>query len=176
MLGDIGCEGISIGLESGNEELRAKVLGRNISNERIIKAFELLSDSGIRVSANNMIGFPTETREMVFETIELDRAIDLQGVMVSFFSPYRGCKLREVCEMEGYIKEDDIAEDYRLGPSMDMPQLGRKELIGLHRTFPLYVKFPKSEWDAIRICEKDTPEGNRLYAEYSQRYIERFMN
>jgi len=176
MLRDIGCEGISIGLESGNNELRTRLLGRNISNERIIKAFRLLSDSGIRVSANNIIGFPTETRETIFETIELNREIDVQGVMVSFFSPYRGCTLRETCEQEGYIGRDDIAEDYRLGPSMDMPQLRRKELIALHRTFPLYVKFPKSEWDSIRVCEDDTPEANSIYQEYSQRYEAEFMH
>jgi anaerobic magnesium-protoporphyrin IX monomethyl ester cyclase len=175
MLEDVGCEGISIGVESGNYELRSRVLGRQITNERIIKAFELLSDSKIRVSANNIIGFPTETREMVFETIELDRQINVQGVMVSFFSPYRGCTLREVCELEGYVTEEDIARDYRLGPSMDMPQLGREELIGLHKTFPLYVKFPKSEWDNIRTCEGNTPEARKLYKEYSQRYVEQFM-
>ncbi len=176
MLHDIGCEGISIGVESGNDKLRRDLLGRNITNERIIQAFELLSDCEIRVSANNIIGFPTETREMVFDTIELDREIDAHGIMVSFFSPYRGCTLRQVCELEGYIKEDEIAEDYRLGPSMDMPQLSRSELVGLHRTFPLYVKFPKSEWDTIKMCEADTPEADLIYRELSERYVQEYMN
>ncbi|HMM76519.1 MAG TPA: radical SAM protein [Gammaproteobacteria bacterium] len=171
----VGCEGISVGVESGNDELRRNVLGRNVSNQTIIKAFDLLADTGIRVSANNMIGFPTETREMIFETIELDRRIQPHGVMVSFFSPYRGCTLREVCEAEGYIGPEDIAMDYRLGPTMDMPQLRRRELIGLHRAFPLYVKFPKSEWDGIRICEGEGPEAEAAYQEYARRYVEEFM-
>ncbi len=176
MLSEVGCEGISIGLESGNVELREKMLGRNVSNERIIKAFEMLSDSEIRVSANNIIGFPTETREMIFDTIELDRQINVSGVMVSFFSPYRGCTLREVCELEGYIQEEEIAADYRLGPSMDMPQMSREELIGIHRTFPLYVKFPREEWDNIRLCEGTSPEAEKMYQKYSQRYVEEFMS
>jgi radical SAM superfamily enzyme YgiQ (UPF0313 family) len=176
MLSDCGCEGISVGVESGNEEFRVRTLGRNLSNARIIEAFDILSDSDIRVSANNIIGFPDETRAMIFDTIELDRRIDAQGIIVSFFSPYRGCTLREVCETKGYLRHDDIAGDYRLGPTMDMPQLRREELVGLHRTFPLYVKFPKSEWDAIRVCEANTPEGNALYAEYSRRYIDQFMS
>jgi len=175
MLREVGCEGISIGVESGNEQLRKKMLGRDLSNNRIIKAFELLADSDIRVSANNIIGFPTETREMIFDTIELDRQIDVQGVMVSFFSPYRGCNLREVCEMEGYLQEEDVAGDYRLGPSMDMPQISRAELIGLHRTFPLYVKFPRSEWDTIRRCEQLTAEGNALFQDLAERYTTECM-
>ncbi len=176
LLRDIGCEGISVGLESGNFELRRTVLGRNIKDETILRAFDLLRDSGIRVSANNIIGFPKETREMIFDTIELNRRIDAQGVMVSFFSPYKGCTLREVCELEGYIGEEDIAEDYRLGPTMDLPQLSREELIGLHRTFPLYVKFPKSEWKHIRLCEQNTPEGNAAFREYAERYRREFMS
>lgn len=175
MLREIGCEGISIGVESGNHEFRKKMLGRNVTNEQIIRAFDLLADSGIRVSANNMIGFPHETRELVFDTIELDRRLNVHGVMVSFFSPYRGSKLREVCELEGWLAEDDIAADYRLGPSMDMPQLTRRELMGLHRTFPLYVKFPKTEWDRIRICEGDGPQARALYREYAERYRREFM-
>lgn len=175
VLTEMGCEGISIGLESGNYQLRKSMLGRNVTDRTIIKAFELLHDSGIRVNANNVIGFPTETREMIFDTIELDRVIQPDGVMVSFFSPYKGSSLRRVCEASGYVQDKDIAEDYRLGPTMDMPQLGRRELIGLHRTFPLYVKFPQEEWEDIRRCEEDTPEGNALFHEYAERYVERFM-
>jgi radical SAM superfamily enzyme YgiQ (UPF0313 family) len=175
LLASLGCEGISVGLESGSYELRKSVLGRDITNERIIKAFELLKGSGIRVSANNIIGFPTETREKIFDTIELNRQIEARGVMVSFFSPYRGCALREVCELERYLKEEDIANDYRLSPTLDMPQLTRKELIGLHRTFPLYVRFPKSEWPLIKICEGNGPQAEGLYKELSKVYAEKFI-
>lgn len=175
LLSSVGCEGISVGVESGNYELRKRVLGRDITNERIIKAFELLEGSGIRVSANNIIGFPTETREKIFDTIELNRQIRAKGVMVSFFSPYRGCTLREVCELERYLKEEDIANDYRLGPTLDMPQLSSKELIGMQRTFPLYVRFPKSEWPIIKICEGNGPQAESLYQELSKVYIEKFM-
>ena len=175
LLASVGCEGISVGIESGNYELRKNVLGRDITNERVIHAFELLEGSRIRVSGNNIIGFPTETREKIFDTIELNRQIKAKGVMVSFFSPYRGCALREVCELEKYLKEDDIANDYRLSPTLNMPQLTSKELAGLHRTFPLYVRFPKSEWPLIKICEGNGPQAESLYQELSNIYTEKFM-
>ncbi len=113
---------------------------------------------------------------MIFETIELDRRIDAEGVMVSFFSPYHGCSLRRVCEQKGYIGPEDIAEDYRLGPSMDMPELTRNQLTGLHRAFPLYVKFPKSEWADIRLCEGEGPEAEQMFGEYSERYTRMFLS
>jgi radical SAM superfamily enzyme YgiQ (UPF0313 family) len=176
ILSDMGCEGMSIGVESGNVALRKNLLGRNVSDKIILRAFDTLRGTGIRVSANNIIGFPTETREMIFDTIELDRKLQPDGVMVSYFSPYKGSSLRTLCEEEGYIKDEDYAQDYRLGPSMDMPQLSSAELTGLHRTFPLYVKFPKEEWDQIRLCEPDTPEGNALFKTYSDRYVQEFMS
>ncbi len=175
LLTEIGCEGISVGVESGNFELRKNVLGRNVTDRTIRKAFELLHGTGIRVSANNIIGFPTETREMIFDTIRLDRQLDPDSVMVSFFSPYKGATLRDLCQQLGYVEDQDIALDYRLGPTMDMPQMSARDLVGLHRTFPLYVKFPESEWPQIRLAEQDTPEGNAAFAEYSERYTQAFM-
>jgi radical SAM superfamily enzyme YgiQ (UPF0313 family) len=54
-----GCEGISIGVESGSHAFRRQFLNRNISNEKMVRAMEILADSRLRVSANNVIGFPT---------------------------------------------------------------------------------------------------------------------
>ncbi len=34
-----------------------------------------------------------------------------------------------------------------------MPPLSAKELVGLHRTFPPYVKFPEAEWPQLRLAE-----------------------
>jgi radical SAM superfamily enzyme YgiQ (UPF0313 family) len=176
LLNEMGCEGISVGVESGNAELRKNMLGRDIADKTILRAFELLRETGIRVSANNVIGFPTETREMIFDTIRLDRQVQPDGVMVSFFSPYKGAKLRDLCQEMGYLKDDDIAMDYRLGPTMDMPQLSAEELTGVHRTFPLYVKFPEDEWKHIEIAEHDTPEGNAAFKEYSERYVNEYLS
>ena len=58
---------------------------------------------------------------------------------------------------------------------MDMPQLRARNLAGIHRAFPLYVKFPKEEWDDIRRCEDLSPEGDRFFAEYADRYVRQFM-
>ena len=175
LLKEIGCEGLSVGVESGNVTLRKTVLGRHITNDTILRAFDLLRETGIRVSANNMIGFPTETRAMVFDTIALNRALHPDGVMVSYFSPYKGCHLRERCEADGLLSNEDIAADYRLTPSMDMPQLRYDALVGLRRAFPLYVKFPETEWDEIRKCEALTAAGDACFQAYAERYRQNFM-
>ena len=79
LLESSGCEGISLGIESGNLNLRKNLLGRNMTDETILKAFKILEKSSLRISANNIIGFPTETRENIFETIEFNRKIKCTG-------------------------------------------------------------------------------------------------
>ena len=57
-----------------------------------------------------------------------------------------------------------------------MPSISKEELLGLVRTFSLYVKFPKEEWPDIAIAEKFTEEGNAKFVQLSKRYYERFFD
>ena len=166
-LKEVGCEGISIGVEHGNEDFRRKTLNRFVSNEKIINAFKIAKKSNIRVSANNIIGFPTETRELIFDTIKLNRKLKADNVIVNIFCPYRGTLLFDVAVEKGYIDKDYISGDYRgINAGLNMPQLSREEIIGLQRTFPLYVKFKKDKWDSIKKAEQDNKVFNNLKREF----------
>ena len=162
-LKEIGCEGISIGVEHGNDNFRRTMLNRYVSNDVIIKAFKIAKKSGIRVSANNIIGFPEETRELIFDTIELNRTLQPDNIIVNIFCPYRGTKLFDMCVSKGYIDKDHISGDYRgINAGLDMFQLTRKEIIGLQRTFPLYVRFPKEFYHRIKKAEINNKEFKEL--------------
>lgn len=170
-----GCEGISIGVESGNEEFRRQFMNRNIPNDRIVRAMEVLAASRLRISANNVIGFPTETRDLVFETIELNRRFPrVEGVMCALYNPYHGTRLREIAEERGYIDPTTLAGDYRKETPMRMEHLAPDELRGLQRTFPLYVKFPRARWPEVRRAEALDAEGDRVFAALAAEYRERF--
>jgi hypothetical protein len=56
-----------------------------------------------------------------------------------------------------------------------MPQISRDELLSLQKTFPLYVRFPKSEWPRIEKCEGDGQEAEALYEELSREYTEKYL-
>lgn len=174
-LEEIGCESISIGVESGNDELRRNLLNRYVSNEKIVKAFKILKKSKIRTCANNIIGFPTETRKQVFDTIELNREIGAKNIIVNIFSPYRGTRLQRLCVEKGYISKNSLAGDYRCDAVLDMPQLSKTEVLGLQRTFPLYVKFPKDMWSEIKKCEKFDEEGDRIFNKLSKIYTDKYL-
>ena len=173
----VNSDRISYGLECGNEEYRKKVVLRNPTNKDILGYFETIARGGIAFSVNNIIGFPDETREMVFETIELNRQLrGYDAMTVSIFTPYHGTKLRERAIQRGYLDSSVITTHTTSSSLLDMPQFSSKEIDGLMRTFMLYVRFPKEEWPRIRLAEQDTEEGNRIFEEYQQKYRDKFFH
>jgi hypothetical protein len=47
--------------------------------------------------------------------------------------------------------------------------------MGLRKCFVLYVALPKERWPEIRKAEADTTEGNRIFAELKQEYVEQYF-
>ena len=39
----------------------------------------------------------------------------------------------------------------------------------------MYVKFPKNRWKEIERAEKNNEEGNRIFKELKQEYLEKYM-
>ena len=172
MLKDVNCYRMSFGLECGNEEFRAKVLLRPLKNEKLIKKFEIIAEAGIPFSINNIIGFPAETRDLIFETIELNRRISAYDAMtVSCFVPYHGTVLRDLSVAQGLIDKESIVCDLHHS-ILKMPQLPTGELDGLLRTFPLYVHFDKSMWTEIKRAETFDVEGAEIFKRLSEKYQE----
>jgi len=164
----VNCNRISVGLESGSEDIRRNLLRRYYSNEKFIEKFRIFDSFDISISVNNIIGFPGETREQIFETIELNKRINADSFGAYIFQPYQGTVLREVCVEKGYIKPDHIAGDAHLWPELDMPQITKEEIAGLQRTFALYVTMPKKYYPDIRIAEGFDVEGNKKFTELSE--------
>jgi radical SAM superfamily enzyme YgiQ (UPF0313 family) len=133
-LKEVGCHRISLGLEHGNDEFRKKVLKKKFDNKTIIKASKILADAGIPLTINNIIGFPDETRELVFDTIELNRKLIFDTTNCATFAPFHGAPLQKLCVEKGYISEDLIFGSINVDVPLDMPQLSRKEIKGLRRT------------------------------------------
>jgi radical SAM superfamily enzyme YgiQ (UPF0313 family) len=170
MLKEVNCNRIAFGIECGNEKFRKDVLSRSIKNETLVKKFKIISDSGIAFSVNNIIGFPGETRELIFDTIRFTKNIKgYDALSVTVFVPYNGTPLRKVCEEQGLIGDDVIIYDM-FHSALNMTQLQAREIDGLLRTFPLYVHFDEKEWDTIKIAEGSSEEGKQIYKEYSARY------
>ena len=166
-LESVGCRGVAMGVESGSVELRKKLLKRSMDNEIIIKAFKEFEKTSVRISANNIIGFPTETREDIMKTVELNREINPDSVVVNAFRPYSGTELRKICIEKGLIPKEDRAEDNRAYGAFDNGALTSAELESIRKVFALYVTFPKNRWNEIKKAETDEAAYKKLMEEYS---------
>jgi len=168
LLVDMGCHRISIGLEHGNEEFRRRMLNKNFTNEQAINAFKILEKYRIPVTVNNIIGFPDETRELVFDTIKLNRQIHTDTINALCFVPYTGTPLRQYCIDKGYLDPNAKTDSVIKRSILNMPNFTADQIQGIIRTFSLYVRMPESYFDRIRIAEQLDEEGDKMYSELKE--------
>jgi len=152
---DAGMRNICCGVESGSDRVRRKILKRNYNDDHVAKVFSLAHKHKIRCSSFNIIGLPDEEREDIFHTINLNRRINPTSATVTFFHPYRGAPLRNLCVERGYIETDQGKHEdvYRSDSQLNMPQITKQELKNIMQSFQLYMKLPKEYHKLIELQE-----------------------
>ena len=169
-----GVSDMQFGVEHGNEDFRRKWLNRKASNKVILNGLRMVEDEGIPYTVNNIIGWPEETRELVFDTINFNRKINPKTMNVYMMTPYRGTRMREYCEAEGFVAPDARSMQLLGGvEGMTYRYMTREQFKGLQRTFPLWVKMSDKEKD-IRKAEKFNGQGNIAFEELREEYIRRY--
>lgn len=174
-LKEVGLLRITFGLEHGNEEFRSKMLSRKVRNSVVIDKLNIVYDNGIPFAVNNIMGFPQETRDLVFDTIELNRRIKSDGINAFTFTPFHGTPLRKVSEELGFVKPEELSRCIGMPSVLKMPQFPPAEIEGIRRCFVLYVKMPKARWPDIKKAEELTPEGDRIWAELKNECFTNYM-
>jgi len=145
LLADAGCIRVATGIENGNDELRQKILAKSISSEQIVKACDLYYQHGIKVIGQNMFGVPGETVESALSTIDLNIRCRTHINTFSFFAPFPGTKLGEMCEQDygfnGNLEEIPREFQEKLADSI---ALENKELIErIGKCAHLFVSYPR---------------------------------
>jgi len=180
LLKKMNVSNINVGIEHGNEKYRREMLKRSMSNKLIIDALKILDNANLSVTVNNIMGFPDETRDLIFDTINLNRSIKSATINAYLYNPYPGTALYEVCKEKGYLPKegDEKTIDTHLSTEafpyfktiLNLPTISKLELCGLQKTFVLYSKLPRYEFDRIKIAEQHTNEGNKMFDMLSKEY------
>jgi len=131
LLKDAGCYRAEIGIESGNEYVRNKIMNRNMSNDQIIRAFDIARADGLETNAINIIGVPGETEEMIWDTVRLNRRVRPTSSGVNIFYPYRGTVLGDRCFDQGMVNEYlyNTFSNERRDTVLNYPEDVRKRLL-----------------------------------------------
>ncbi len=132
LLADMGCTQVYLGIESGDEVLRRRALGRTMSNELLVQVNERLHAAGIRIFAYNMVGLPVETRATALLTPKLNAQAHVDDAGISVFSPYPSTVLYDVSIKEGSITEPI---DYTRLTFLDQPAFHSNEVAFMALSF-----------------------------------------
>lgn len=170
LLKNMNCVSIAIGLESGSPRVRREILNRNMKDETFLNSIKTIQNAGIRATSLNMIGIPTETREDIFRTIELNKQAKVDVADVTFLYPFPKTRIRDFAEKHNLIKKERTNINFREESIYDMPQISSQELKGIMKNFPIYVNFPKWTYPIIKIAESDGTMGQSLHKILSQVY------
>jgi radical SAM superfamily enzyme YgiQ (UPF0313 family) len=174
-LKEVGLLRVSFGVEHGNGDFREKVLMRRVENSLVVENLNLLSDLEVPFSVNNIVGFPHETRELAFDTIELNRMIRSDGINAYSFTPFHGTPLRTVAELAGFVKPGEITRSIMKPTMLRMPHWSKQSIEGFRRCFVLYVKLPKDRWREVEQAESLTPEGDGIWDELREEVLQNYM-
>jgi radical SAM superfamily enzyme YgiQ (UPF0313 family) len=136
-----GCRQLSIGIESGNEELRSMLLNRKHSNKLVIERSGMVKAAGIDLFTFTIMGFPGEGIGEMRDTLRLVRKIRPASGICSFFYPYKNTRLYEFCKEKGLLLTEEEMLDrtnFNSRVSIRMPPAQEKTCIYFKKRLSLY--------------------------------------
>lgn len=94
-----GCDWLSYGVESGNQQILDKVK-KKITLDKVRESVNMAHDAGVKVLASFILGLPGETKETILESMEFAQEL---GVHYGFhvLAPFPGTDVRENAEEFG---------------------------------------------------------------------------
>lgn len=144
-LADAGAWCVAFGVESGDEEMRNKVLNKELDDATIIAASARMHRHGIKFLTYNMIGLPGESVEMALKTIELNRRIGADMCRYTLYEPYAGTKLSDELIARGELVDDAGASSFNQYLTSPLRADNMRELENLQKFFYLLVRVPQLE-------------------------------
>ncbi|NOY28508.1 MAG: radical SAM protein [Oligoflexia bacterium] len=104
-LASAGCSGVAIGVETGNEDLRAEILGKRVSNDQVRAAAAVVKGHGLKLITFNMVGSPGETVDDVLSTIALNRELGADYVRVNIAVPLPHTSFEDSAFTRGFLND-----------------------------------------------------------------------
>jgi anaerobic magnesium-protoporphyrin IX monomethyl ester cyclase len=107
-LAESGCDNIRFGVESGDPDLRNRILDKHCTDEQIYNVSRLLKKYKIPFITFNLFAIPEETYEQAWKTIRMNQRIKPAGVQSMIFTLFPGIRATENAIEAGLIDRDDL--------------------------------------------------------------------
>jgi radical SAM superfamily enzyme YgiQ (UPF0313 family) len=143
MIKDMGCICVRMGVETGNESLRKKVLNKNLSNQQIIKAAGVIKQYGIKLTTYNMLGLPSETIGNALETFKLNKEIGSDFAWCSLLQPYAGTGIFDYVKDKGFFYDDNdqpvLNESYFVSSKIKLEN--KREIMNIQKLMQIFIQW-----------------------------------
>jgi radical SAM superfamily enzyme YgiQ (UPF0313 family) len=110
-----GCVKLEIGVESGSDRMK-KIIRKDVTNEQIKRAFDLINRNGLGSGAFFMAGFPEETVEDLEQTFALMKELNAAEIAFNIFDPMPGSSEYEKCIQLGLTPENPDWNNFPFWP------------------------------------------------------------
>lgn len=138
------CYGIAMGIESGNEEIRIRILNKFVTDKQIIKSARLARKYGFILKTYNILSLPGETLADAIQTIMLNARIKPTSATASLLQPFPDYDIAKYAIKNGFLPEDfgvnDVSESIYLPSPVQSPD--SRKIENLQAFFPLLVANP----------------------------------
>jgi radical SAM superfamily enzyme YgiQ (UPF0313 family) len=129
-------------VETGNEQLRRRVLKKGISDAQILECGRLLHKYRIPFRVYNMMGIPEETWEDALSTVELNRRIGNPLPLCTIYDPYPDTELAEVAASQGMLSRPlDSGTFSKIQYASSLLRIDPR-ILRIQMLFFYFVKFP----------------------------------
>ena len=132
MMYKAGCRLVSIGVESGSQEMLDHI-GKNITLDDVRITVKIFKKFGIRIYNYFVIGLPWETEDTIEDTI--DFAIELDSDFISFYTatPLPGTKFYEYAKENNLIDSNTSFKNAYYYPAVKTHYLTKEQVFELHK-------------------------------------------
>ncbi len=148
VISDAGLHYIAIGLESGDAELRGKLLQRHTKLDVLRRAFILPKQYGVHVHAFTMLGLPGQDEASMMKTWHFMRQILPNSAQFTIFQPLEGTKLHDQVIEMGMYDPDDATESFYEGTALRQDGIDNKLVRRYRLLFDRYAIRP-GVWSVI---------------------------
>ena len=160
LLAKAGCFLVSIGVESGDPELRRRVLNKHVTNEEIMQSVRALHQHGISVISLNMLASPGETLNGAMLTYRLNKQIKPDFAWSSIFQPYPGTALYDELAAAGRLPDQMLRYPENFFAKSIMKEADTRKIVALQALMAIVVRLRAPE-SLVRLLI--LPGENPLY-------------
>uniref|UniRef100_A0A6M3K447 Putative radical SAM superfamily protein n=1 Tax=viral metagenome TaxID=1070528 RepID=A0A6M3K447_9ZZZZ len=158
---EAGCHGITMAVECFREDIRKKLLNRNMTNESIKRSCSMIKESGMKLRTEQMLGLPETSLADELDLLSFNMDLDPEIAWASIYSPYLGTRLGDACKQEGIYEgnNDDLADSFFSSTRLNFDPARKRRTNALQKMFSTCAKLPKGDLLAKKFFN-ESPELN----------------